>query len=83
MYVRLSNLLCFPELLNDLRRHLVVLQEVIGDGVADPGSPLGRTQLQQLVPRLLQKEEDQRGERDCADSWQRHQDVAGRPAREN
>lgn len=50
-----SNLLCFPELLDDLCSHLVVFQEVIGDGVADPGGPLRRTQLQQLVPCLLEK----------------------------
>lgn len=50
-----SDLLRFPELLDDLRCHLVVFQEVIGDGVADPGGPLRRTQLQQLVPRLLEK----------------------------
>lgn len=50
-----SHLLCFPELLDDLCSHLVVFQEVIGDGVADPGGPLRRTQLQQLVPCLLEK----------------------------
>lgn len=48
-----SHLLCFPELLDDLCSHLVVFQEVIGDSVADPGGPLCRTQLQQLVPCLL------------------------------
>lgn len=48
-----SNLLCFSELLDDLCSHLIVLQEVIGDGVADPGSSLRRAQLQQLVPCLL------------------------------
>lgn len=45
----------FPELFNDLRGHLVVFQEVVGDGIADPGGPLGRAELQQLVPRLLEK----------------------------
>lgn len=49
----MSNLLRFPELLDDLGGHFVVLQEVVGDGIADPGGPLGWTQLQQLVPRLL------------------------------
>lgn len=40
-----SHLLCFPELLNDLCSHLVVFQQVIGDGVADPGGPLSWAQL--------------------------------------
>lgn len=56
-----SNLLCFPELLNDLCSHLVVFQEVIGDGVSDPGGPLSWTQLQQLVPCLLQKNRHKQG----------------------
>lgn len=56
-------LLCFPELLDDLGRHLVVLQEVVGDGVADPGGPLGRPQLQELVPRLLWPEKKERERR--------------------
>lgn len=53
-----SDLLRFPELLDDLCGHLVVFQEVIGDGVADPGGPLRRTQLQQLVPCLLEKRDE-------------------------
>lgn len=48
-----SNLLGFPELLDNLGSHLIVLQQVICDGVADPGGPLRWTQLQQLVPCLL------------------------------
>lgn len=56
-----SNLLGFPELLDDLCSHLVVFQKVICDGVADPGGPLRWTQLQQLVPCLLQKTTDRRG----------------------
>lgn len=52
----MSNLLCFPEFLNDLCCHLIVFQEVIGDGIANPGGPLGWTQLQQLVPCLLEKD---------------------------
>lgn len=56
-----SNLLGFPELLDDLCSHLVVFKKVICDGVADPGGSLRWTQLQQLVPCLLQKTTDRRG----------------------
>lgn len=51
----MPNLLCFPELFNDLCSHFVVFQEVIGDGVANPGGSLSWTQLQQLVTGLLQE----------------------------
>lgn len=50
------NLLRFPELFDDFRSHLIIFQEVIGDGVANPGGPLGWAQLQELVPRLLRKQ---------------------------
>ena len=52
-----SHLLRFPELLDDLGSHLVVLQQVVGDGVADPGGSLGRPQLEQLVAGLLGRRE--------------------------
>lgn len=43
----------FAELLHDLGSHLKVLQQVISHGIADPRGPLGRPELQQLVPSLL------------------------------
>lgn len=87
--IQVSNLLCFPELFNDLCSHLIVFEEVICDGVPDPGSPLCRTQLQQLVPCLLWKKNRERWwvtkekirvveeeMSNFADSWFWHQDVA-------
>jgi len=53
--IALAYLLCFAELLNNLGGHLKVLQQVISYSVPDPGGALGRTQLQQLVPGLLQR----------------------------
>lgn len=46
-------LLCFSELFDDFGGHLVVLEEVICNGVTDPRGPLSRPQLQELIPSLL------------------------------
>lgn len=53
---RAAHLLCFAEFLNDLCSHVEVLEQVIGHCVSDPGSSLGWTELQQLVPSLLERE---------------------------
>lgn len=47
-------LLRFSELFDDFGSHLIVLEEVICNGVTDPRGPLSWPQLQELVPGLLQ-----------------------------
>ena len=46
-------LLSFGELLEYVYGNVVVLEQVIGHGVADPGDALRWPQLQQLIPRVL------------------------------
>ncbi len=46
-------LLGLPELLEDLEGHVVVVEEVITHGEADPRCPLGRPQLKELISRLF------------------------------
>lgn len=53
---RAAHLLCFAEFLNNLCSHVKVLEQVISHCVSDPGSSLGWTELQQLVPSLLERE---------------------------
>ena len=48
-----SNLLSFPKLLQNLEGHVVVAEEVVRHGEANPGSPLSRPELKQLVPSVL------------------------------
>lgn len=53
LFTLAAHLLGFAELLHYFGSHLKVLQQVIGHGVSDPRGPLGRPELQQLVPSLL------------------------------
>lgn len=48
-----THLLGFAELFHYLGSHLKVLQQVVGHSVSNPRGPLGRPELQQLVPSLL------------------------------
>jgi hypothetical protein len=50
-----GHLLSFSKLLQDLESLLVVGEQVVGHGYADPGGPLCRPQLEQLVAGFLKK----------------------------
>ncbi len=54
-----SDLLRLPELLQYLERHVVVGEEVVGHGEADPGGALGRAELEQLVAGVLEGKDNQ------------------------
>lgn len=45
---------CLPVLRDDFGGHCIVLEEEVGEGVADPRAPLGWTNPQQLVTSILQ-----------------------------
>ena len=49
----MTNLLRLPELLQYLKRHVEVVQQVVAHGEPYPRRPLCRPQLEQLIPRLL------------------------------
>ena len=53
---RLSRDLCLSVFLHDFESHDVVLDEMVGESIADPGTSLSRTSLQQLVPCVLEGE---------------------------